>query len=568
MAPRTPHPAGRLLLALAAIASIAATAAAQSVTRGPYLQSGTETSVVVRWRTNSATNSRVRFGPQPGQLTSVVDEPTATTEHAVRLSGLTPSTKYHYAVGTTAGALAGDDANHFFVTSPPRGVAAPMRIWVLGDAGTGSSSQQAVRNAYYAFTGSIHTNLVLLLGDNAYSDGTDSDYQSNFFNVYPTMLRKSVVWSTLGNHDGHSASASSQSGPYFDIFTFPVNGEAGGVPSGTEAYYSFDCGNVHFVCLDSFDSDRSTGGAMLQWLTQDLAMNTNTWLVAFWHHPPYTKGSHDSDSESELIEMRQNALPILEAAGLDLVLCGHSHCYERSFLIDHHYGSSSTFSAGNVVDGGDGRIGGGGAYDKGAGAHEGAVYIVTGSAGQTSGGSLNHPAMFVSLNQLGSVVLDVNGSQLDVKFLDNNGAWQTRDYLTLTKNAGAPPESDFAGTPISGPAPLSVSFTDLSTNLPTGWAWNFGDGQSSTPRHPSHTYANAGSYSVTLTATNSLGSNQVVKTSYITVGAGGGGGGGGSSDRGGGAVDPMSVLLMLGAVALAAASRRRGSGFQVGTRAR
>src|SRR5262245_16673728 len=466
MAPRSNHPAGRLLLAIAAVASIAAGAAAQSMTRGPYLQSGTEDSVVVRWRTNSATNSRVRFGPQPGQLTSVVDVPAVTTEHVVRLTGLTPSTRYHYAVGTTTATLAGNDANHFFVTSPPRGVAAPTRIWVLGDAGTGNSSQTAVRDAYYAFTGSTHTNHVLLLGDNAYSSGTDSEYQSKFFNVYPTMLRKSVVWATLGNHDGDSASSSSQSGPYYNIFTFPVNGEAGGVPSGTEAYYSFDCGNVHFVCLDSFDSNRSPNGAMLQWLTQDLAMNTNTWLVAFWHHPPYTKGSHDSDDESELIEMRENALPILEAGGVDLVLCGHSHSYERSFLIDHHYGSSSTFSAGNVVDGGNGRIGGDGAYDKGAGAHGGAVYIVAGCSGQASGGSLNHPAMFVSLNVMGSLVLDVNGSQLDVKFVDNNGAWQTRDYLTLTKNAGSPPQCDFVGSPTSGPAPFAVSFTDLTSNLP------------------------------------------------------------------------------------------------------
>jgi hypothetical protein len=534
----------------------------------------------------------------------VADNATLTTEHVIQLSGLTSSTKYHYAIGTTAATLAGDDVNHFFVTSPPRGVAAPTRIWVLGDPGTGNSTQLAVRDAYYTFTGSRHTDLWLLLGDNAYSNGTDSDYQSKFFNVYPAMLRKSVVWSTLGNHDGSSASSSSQSGAYYDIFTFPRNGEAGGVASGTEAYYSFDFGNVHFVCLDSFDSDRSPNGAMLQWLTQDLAMNTSTWLVAFWHHPPYTKGSHDSDSESELIEMRQNALPILEAGGVDLVLCGHSHSYERSFLIDHHYGSSSTFGAGNVVDGGDGRIGGDGAYDKGNGAHQGAVYIVAGSSGHTSGGSLDHPAMFVSLNQLGSVVLDVNGSQLDVKFLDNNGAWQTRDYLTLTKNAGAPPECDFIGSPTSGAAPLAVSFTDLSTNLPTGWAWNFGDGQGSTQQNPSHTYASAGSYNVTLTASNALGSDQVVKTSYITVSTSGGGGGGGTggggsggggtggggsggggsggsssggggggvigggNDRGGGAVDPVSVLLMLGAVALAATSRRRGSRSQVGARAR
>ena len=68
-------------------------------------------------------------------------------------------------------------------------------------------------------------------------------------------------------------------------------------------------------------------------------------MIAFCHHPPYTKGSHDSDADIELMEMRQNALPILEDAGVDLVLSGHSHSYERSFLIDGHYGTSSTFTS-------------------------------------------------------------------------------------------------------------------------------------------------------------------------------------------------------------------------------
>src|SRR5262245_29190900 len=115
MAPRSNHPAGGLLLAIAAAASITGGAAAQSMTRGPYLQSGTENSVVVRWRTTTATDSRVRFGPQAGQLTSVVDALPITTEHVVRLAGLTPSTRYYYSVGTTAATLAGNDANHFFV---------------------------------------------------------------------------------------------------------------------------------------------------------------------------------------------------------------------------------------------------------------------------------------------------------------------------------------------------------------------------------------------------------------------------------------------------------------------
>jgi len=80
-----------------------------------------------------------------------------------------------------------------------------------------------------------------------------------------------------------------------------------------------------------------------------------------------------------------------------------------------------------------------------------------------------------------------------------------------------PPVANFSGTPTSGQAPLTVQFTDQSTNNPTSWSWTFGDGGTSSAQNPSHTYSSAGSYTVTLTATNAYGSDQNVKTNYITV---------------------------------------------------
>src|SRR5207249_2836018 len=148
----------------------------------------------------------------------------------------------------------------------------------------------------------------------------------------------------------------------------------------------------HFICLDSYETDRSPGGAMMTWMQQDVLSTDKTWVLAFWHHPPYSKGSHDSDTEIELVEMRQNALPLLEQGGIDLVLAGHSHSYERSYLIDGHYGLSGTFTDVLKKDRGDGRIDGRGSYKKpspGPAPHEGAVYVVAGSSGQTSGGPLN-----------------------------------------------------------------------------------------------------------------------------------------------------------------------------------
>ena len=84
-------------------------AIAQTLTRGPYLQLGTSTSIVIRWRTSVATNSRVRYGASPTSLTNTVDLPAVTTEHIVTLTGLTPDTLYYYSIGSTTQFLAGGD---------------------------------------------------------------------------------------------------------------------------------------------------------------------------------------------------------------------------------------------------------------------------------------------------------------------------------------------------------------------------------------------------------------------------------------------------------------------------
>ncbi len=412
--------------------------AGASVSRGPYLQLGTASGIVVRWRTTVATDGCVRYGSAPGNLTQIACVPGTVSEHVVPVSGLSANTAYFYSVGTTTAELAGNSSSYTFVTSPPAGTSRPTRVWALGDSGNANANARAVRDAYFNFTGATPTDLWLMLGDNAYTSGTDSEFQAAVFDTYPTMLRRSVLWPTLGNHDGISADSTSQSGPYYDIFTLPKAGEAGGFASGTEAYYSFDYGDIHFICLDSYETDRSMTGGMAQWLAADLADTTATWVIAFFHHPPYSKGSHDSDVDIEMIEMRENAVRLLEQGGVDLVLTGHSHSYERSFLIDGHYGSSATFTDSMKKDGGSGREDGTGAYEKAGGgpqARQGAVYAVAGSSSETVSAPLNHPAMYIGLVTLGSLVLDFDGPRLDVQFLDSTGT--TRDYFTMVKTVPA-----------------------------------------------------------------------------------------------------------------------------------
>ncbi len=442
-----------LFLALASLVSSLASAAT-TIVRGPYLQTATPTSMVVRWRTDTTEGSVVTYGTEASKLTASVKAEGISTEHFVQLSDLKPDTRYYYTVGPVSVAqtantknakkAGGEDApvqpgTYSFTTPPVVGPAKPTRVWVLGDPGTKNETQAAVRDVYYKFTGTRPTDLWLLLGDNAYPDGTGADYQQAIFEVYPQTLRTSPVWPALGNHDGKSANSVTQSGVYYDIFTLPTRAQAGGVASGTEAYYSFDYANIHFVCLDSQDSSRAPDGAMMQWLKADLAATQRDWIIAFFHHPTYTKGSHDSDRDADsggrMNDMRAIFLPVLEQAGVDLVLTGHSHVYERSFVIDGHYGKSDTFNPSFIKQKGNGRPEGDGPYRKPRSRtpHNGEVSIVTGTAGRASANPvpLNHPIFFLSLNEAGSSVIDVDGLRLDFTFLNDKG--EKRDWFSIVK---------------------------------------------------------------------------------------------------------------------------------------
>ena len=103
------------------------------------------------------------------------------------------------------------------------------------------------------------------------------------------------MWPAIGNHDLPDGG----SWPYYDAFSLPQGAEAGGMASGTEQYYSFDFANIHFVVLDSVDTTSTVAQDMPSWLAADLASTPREWIVAYWHHPPYSKGSHDSDDEED-----------------------------------------------------------------------------------------------------------------------------------------------------------------------------------------------------------------------------------------------------------------------------
>lgn len=427
---------------------IVVTIQAQQLTRTPYLQQPTQNSITIRWRTDVATTAKVTYiNPNAPSVAAYekVDN-TLQTEHIITLTGLLADTKYVYTVGTKDKVLA-EGTSYYFVTSPKPTTTKPLRIWAMGDFGDLSiakyvDNQAAVRKQFLK-NRKENTNLWVWLGDNTYCCGTDDQYQTQVFDYYGSEIFGNMSIMPLpGNHE-YLATATGQQDriiPYYDMITVPTKGEGGVVASGTKAYYSYNYGNIHFVSLDSYGMDNrlyrlsDTQSPQYKWLEKDLAANTSLWTVVCLHHPPYTKRSHDSDGEEELRLIRQALVPLFDKYKVDLVLSGHSHVYERSYLMKGHTGQSETFSvATHVVQNTTAR------YEKDAppiiNKNEGTVYMVIGSAGRLdwNGRPDAHPAsVYSNIDMGGSLLLDIQENRLDGQWVCADGL--IRDKFTMFKN--------------------------------------------------------------------------------------------------------------------------------------
>lgn len=443
-----------------------------ALSRGPYLQMGNQTGIMLRWRTDVPTNSRVTWGTVFGTYPNTVDSTALTTEHIVTISGLTADTKYWYTIGSTTQTLQATNTN-YFLTLPPPNTTRKLRFLAIGDCGNNSTNQVNVKNTFLNFIGANDVDAMILLGDNAYNSGTDAEYQTNFFDIYKNDLLQNIkLYPAPGNHDygnnpantGNTGSTPALSMPYHLNFTVPSAGEMGGVPSGVKNYYSFNIGDVHFISLDSYGKDNSnttnlydTSGAQATWLKADLAANTKKWTVAYFHHPPYTKTSHSSDynggaGELDLVAIRERLIRILERNGVDLVLCGHSHGYERSYLLKGFYNTYASplddASFNKTLhtpanDTSNARYNGTAnscpyTYNSGLYNH-GSIYIVSGSAGQIGGATAGYPqnCMAYSNNTNGGCLyFEVDSNRLDVKFVSYATAPTplVRDQFTVFKD--------------------------------------------------------------------------------------------------------------------------------------
>ena len=180
-----------------------------------------------------------------------------------------------------------------------------LKFAIIGDSGTGSSSQYAVAAKLIASRAKSPYEFVIMLGDNLYSGSDAKDFEKKFERPYKPLLDAGVKFhAALGNHDN----------PNQRFYkNFNMNGER---------FYSFKPKpGVRFFALDSNYMDKP----QLQWLEKQLAASGSDWKIAFFHHPIYSSGGrHGSD-----LQLRTLIEPLFLKYGVDLVLAGHEHFYER-----------------------------------------------------------------------------------------------------------------------------------------------------------------------------------------------------------------------------------------------
>jgi 3',5'-cyclic AMP phosphodiesterase CpdA len=204
-----------------------------------------------------------------------------------------------------------------------------VKFAVIGDTGTGDKHQLAVAKQLAATRAKFPFEFVIMVGDNIYGGNSEKDYDKKFTLPYKPLLDAGIkFYAALGNHDDPSER-------YYKPFN--MNGER---------YYTFKPANgVRFVALDSTYVDDK----QLKWVDEQLGMSGSDWKIAFFHHPPYSSGeTHGSDET-----LRTQLEPIFVKHGVNVVLTGHEHFYERirpqkgiAYFIT---GSSAKLREGNIT---------------------------------------------------------------------------------------------------------------------------------------------------------------------------------------------------------------------------
>ncbi len=199
-------------------------------------------------------------------------------------------------------------SNNSAYSSPPK-LTLPVkngsvRFAVIGDTGSGTVKQHDVGDMMVKYRALFPFEFVLMMGDNMYGGEDPKDFEKKFSEPYKVLLDNKVkFYATLGNHDMPIQ---------VNYENFNMNGKE---------YYRFTKGNVAFYSLNSNYMDKK----QVKWLEDELAKDTSEWKICFFHHPPYSSAkAHGSDGQ-----LREVVEPIFVKYGVNVVLTGHDHVYER-----------------------------------------------------------------------------------------------------------------------------------------------------------------------------------------------------------------------------------------------
>lgn len=182
------------------------------------------------------------------------------------------------------------------------------RLAVAGDVGTGGRAEHATAASMDDLEAGGEFDALLLLGDNVYPDGSPELAKANVLDPFSAVLDgPTELVATLGNHDVLTGDGQ----PLLRALGLPGR------------WYERRYGPVRVLVVDS---TRAGDADQLAWLRDRLDENTDAaWTVVMQHHPPFSAGYHGSDAASQ-----RHLVPLYEAAGVDLVLAGHDHDYQRT----------------------------------------------------------------------------------------------------------------------------------------------------------------------------------------------------------------------------------------------
>jgi predicted phosphodiesterase len=309
---------------------------ALQLTRRPYVQNTTQTSVVIAWHTDLASDSTVEWGTGASLGTFVTGTP-GTRFHDVEITGLQSGTTYTYRIMTQGQPLT---LRQTFQTATPPTSTADVTFIAFGDSGSASAEQYTLGTQMATET----VDFIIHTGDVIYPSGgfpnAEAEYNLRFFKPYEDFLDRTPIFPSPGNHDAGSLFA-----PFQTAFYLPDNG---GPALTEELYYSFEWGDCKFIMLESTALFKLPIGAHMTWLLNELQNNQRRWLIVYFHHTLYSAMGGDST-------LRAIYEPIFELLDVDLVVAGHDHNYERTLPIRDFNPDPTYPGLVHVITGGGGK---------------------------------------------------------------------------------------------------------------------------------------------------------------------------------------------------------------------